>query len=566
MKNRSLVAKICAIALAICALTPISASAYGTRFDNGRNWTALPDALSGYGFGAGLAVSADGSIIYVGSSQIRFSQDGGQTWSNRSGAIDKINSPVMATSSDGSFVVAVVNQERTWISNNYGVTWTAALPTGQWQRLAMSSTGQFIAVTNTGGFLYVSQNYGASFTRTSVAQVIEGQDIMSDVAMSADGSKVMVSTKSWTGVGKVFLSNNYGASFSAIPTSNLPIKDWQNVEVSGDGMTLLASSTYDVVWISRDGGSTWALSPVTGVSGLTRNSTILSSAISYDGSKIALGLYGTVVISIDTGRNWETRPGSENRNFYTTAMSQDGLTMFANDAGTLMRSLPSKIWFDVNAGTVTIMNTDTECPSDTGTVTSVTAQSVLLINDTATVSADTPSYFYFTETNTALFGAGYDYGSKQLTDCSYSKMTGNVTVTRGPFIASSGAAYSETTTAGNTDFVQYIGNMNSIGTAYTDTNPCGNIGVANINVANRCDFSVTDGTRQGNWTALTQGVSRVWRSGISSATTPARTGVVNTSGHPALMFVIVKALKSRIQGAPANTSWVATETFTVTTA
>jgi hypothetical protein len=216
-----------------------------------------------------------------------------------------------------------------------------------------------------------------------------------------------------------------------------------------------------------------------------------------------------------------------------------------------------------STGTVTISNVSTQCPTDTGTVTSVTAQSVLLINDTATVSADTGSYFYFTETNTALFGAGYDYGTKMLTDCSFSKMIGNVTITRGPFIASAGPTYSETTTAGNTDFVQYIGNMNSTGTAYTDTNPCGNIGVANINVANKCDFSVTDGTRQGNWTALTLGVSRVWRSGISSGVTPANTGVVSTSAHPALMFVIVKALKSKIQSAPANTSWVATETFTV---
>jgi hypothetical protein len=533
---------------------------------NGQKWTALPAALSGYGFGAGLAVSADGQTIYVGASQIRFSNDGGETWSNRSGAIDVINSPVLATSADGSFVVAVVNQERTWISSNYGVTWTAALPKGQWQRLGMSSTGQYIAVTNTGGFLYVSRDFGASFTKTSVAQVIEGQDIMSDVAMSADGSKVIVSTKSWTGIGKVFLSTNFGATFSSIPTANLPISDWQNVDISGDGMTLLASVNSNIIWISRNGGSTWSLSPVTSSAGLTSASKVESSSISYDGSKIIIGLTASIVISTDFGLTWSTRAGAPNVTFYTAATSQDGYIIFANGGGTLYRSLPSTAWYDF--GTVTIMG-GAACPTDTGTFTSVSAQSVVLIIDTSTVANDLPTYYYFTETNTALWGANYDYGAKQNIDCSYSSMLGSVSLTRGPFIASAGTTYSETSTIGaNTDFIQYVGNLNQGGdgiTTYALDNACGNLNVPHLNVANSCDF--TDAAKQKDWPTLATGGTLVWRTGVTSAPTSlVRTGTFSTSSTPGVAFVVVKALKSKINAAPINTSWVSTETFTVTTA
>jgi hypothetical protein len=179
-------------------------------------------------------------------------------------------------------------------------------------------------------------------------------------------------------------------------------------------------------------------------------------------------------------------------------------------------------------------------------------------------SCDVSTYFYYTETNTALWGAGYDYGAKMDAACVRQWMTGNVTISRGPFVSSAGTTYSETTTVGNTDFVQYVGNINATGSTYTSTNNCGNLGVPNLNVANLCDFTINDGTRQGTWPILSQGTPLTWRTGVTTGVTPAKTGNVTTSSHPAVAFVIVKALKSKINSAPINTSWVSTETFTVT--
>jgi hypothetical protein len=219
-----------------------------------------------------------------------------------------------------------------------------------------------------------------------------------------------------------------------------------------------------------------------------------------------------------------------------------------------------------SAGTVTINNYMLPtCPTDTSTVTSVQAQSVLLILDTATVKTVTDSndYHFYTETNTALWGATYDYGMYQTAGCSYSEMDGSMHLSRGPFIASSGAQYSETSTIGaNADFIQYVGNLNLSGTSWSHTNNCGNLNVPNLNVANSCDF--TDANKQAEWPRVDTGSSQLVRTGVRSGVSLPKTGTHITSQQAATVFVIVKAKKTTIAKAPANTSWVSTETFTVT--
>lgn len=212
----------------------------------------------------------------------------------------------------------------------------------------------------------------------------------------------------------------------------------------------------------------------------------------------------------------------------------------------------------LSAGTVAISNM---CPVDTSTVTSVQAQSVLLVLDTATVAIDTTDYHYYTETNTALWGAAYDYGQKQNLDCTYLNLTGTMTLTRGPFI-SSVPGYSETSAAGSADFVQYIGNLNLSGTTYSFTNNCGNTTVPNLNVANPCDF--LDSNKQAEWPAVYLGTSQLVRTGVRSGIPLPTSGVHTTAGHAATIFIVMKAKKSVIAAAPANTNWVSSETFTIT--
>jgi len=544
--RRLRIAKFCAIALALCVLSPLSANGFGTTLDNGRDWTALPDALTGYGFGGGLAVSADGQIIYVGGTQIRFSNDGGKTWSNRSGNIDVVSGPSVATSASGEYVVAVTNLRRPWVSSDYGMTWNAPLAVDGGQITSMSSSGQYIVVTNTGGFLYISRDYGVSFSMISVAPEIENKDVMSDVEISANGSRILVSTRS--PIGKIYISNDFGASFSEIPESKLPNQSWDLVDISGDGLTLFAAKNIDTLWISRDGGTNWSLRPVPG--GLA-SSKLYSSAVSYDGLKITIGIVGTVITSSDAGTTWESRPGSGNLRWFQVASSQDGYILYGNGGGTTMyKSTPTQIWFD--QGTVTFFLPT--CDDFSGRVTSIGASSVALVLDTLTagLNTDGSTYAYYTETDTAGWGAVYDYGQSRNEVCEYASLSGTVTLTRGRFISTSSPGNSETTT-NTTDFIQYVGNTKAIGVyggAYRG-GACGNLSVpraASITVS--CNASILSG-----YTTLSHSGSVLWRDGSQT------TGVGGTQSSQA--YVLVKVKKSALVGASGAT-FIATETFTMT--
>jgi hypothetical protein len=187
--------------------------------------------------------------------------------------------------------------------------------------------------------------------------------------------------------------------------------------------------------------------------------------------------------------------------------------------------------------------------------TSVAARSVLLMSDTmsANANSDAATYIYFTETDTALWGAEYNYGSTQdQATCMPNALTGTVTITRGRFM-SNAPAYSETTT-NTVDFIQYIGNTKITGVnsgAYKGS-ACGNMTLpraASVTVS--CSSGVL-----ADYSQLTQSGSVAWRDGSQTS------GVSGNQSSNA--YVVVKVRKGAIAGAPALASFVSTETFTVT--
>ena len=213
-----------------------------------------------------------------------------------------------------------------------------------------------------------------------------------------------------------------------------------------------------------------------------------------------------------------------------------------------------------SAGTVSFELTT--CDSLPGSYdTSVAARSVTLYSDTASAVAnsDAATYIYFTMKDITSWGATYNYGSTQnQATCDAEEMNGTVTITRGRFMATySGSpvpSVSETTTS-TLDFIQYVGNTKLAGVnggAYRG-NACGNMTVTSraANVTQSCSSGIL-----ADYSQLPQNGSVAWRDNTQ------KTGVNgNQSSHA---YVVVKVRKAHIAAAAGGTSFVSTETFTVT--
>ena len=186
--------------------------------------------------------------------------------------------------------------------------------------------------------------------------------------------------------------------------------------------------------------------------------------------------------------------------------------------------------------------------------TSIAAASVVLIVDTATAAAnsDGATYIYYTETDTALWGATYSYGEARDPICQYSDLEGSVVINRGRFI-SSAPAYSETTT-NISDFMQYVGNLKNAGVNggnYVGI-ACGNLGVPHAaSVTRSCSSGILS-----DYDLLTQFGMVPWR----DASQPS--GIQGQQSGNA--YTVVKIKKSVLTLAPPRSIWTATETFTLT--
>jgi hypothetical protein len=551
--NIKKIAKFCAIALVICVLSPISASGYGTKLDNGRIWFLLPNAVAGGGT-TGLSVSGDGNYVYaLDAGGVRFSTDAGTTWGDANTNLNlDLQLSDIATSNSGQYVVVTQNGGVIQISNNYGRTWSTKAgapgpdpdyPYNGGYRVAMSSSGQYVASLMIGVGVLWSSNYGASFTLRAFPP---GSAFQSDIAISGDGRKILVPDHV---AGRLMLVDGYTASFQIV--SGVPENSsWGPVAISGDGNSMMATINYKNIMVSRDGGATWFESNV--VREIPDDANYTAATMSYDGKFIGVARSGSYLLtSSDGGYNWEARPGSGRTGWTGISSTQDGMTMYANLSGVeIWKSLPSWIWYD--KGTVSFYLP--ECGADTGANTSIAAASVTLIVDTATAAAnsDGSTYIYYTETDTALWGATYNYGRERDPICQYSDLEGSVVINRGRFI-SSAPAYSETTT-NISDFMQYVGNLKNAGVNggnYVGI-ACGNLGVPHAaSVTRSCSSGILS-----DYDLLTQFGMVPWR----DASQPS--GIQGQQSGNA--FTVVKIKKSVLMLAPPRSTWTATETFTLT--
>ena len=279
-----------------------------TKFDV-KNWT-------------GIASSSDGSklVAVARNDRIYVSTDFGDTWTPR--GTTQQNWTAVASSSDGSIMLAADDWNSwIWRSTDSGVTWAATSGAPQSRRSFAMTGDATVAYADgiwrsiTGGATW----YG-SFTPPSTGY--------QSVACSADGMKVAVATG---GGGSsqvdVYVSSNGGLTWS--PRFSTASTKTPHLSVSADGsrMLLVAGSSY----VSSDGGNTWTYATTTAERG----------AVSGDGKTMALvgsstGGPGGLSLSTDGGVSWaavRTSPLWAD----SIALSTDGnRAVFAGNGGAIV--------------------------------------------------------------------------------------------------------------------------------------------------------------------------------------------------------------------------------------
>ena len=269
--------------------------------------------------GTRLVAAQDGGSIYT-------SNDSGITWIERTGAGTRTWRAV-ASSSDGNRLVAA-GGGYIYTSDNAGETWTQRTDAGNryWWSIALSSDGAKIVGTVFKGYIYTSADSGATW----VEQTVAGNRYWGYVASSSDGNKIVATEAN----GYIYTSTDSGATWAEQRSAGDHC--WAAVASSSNGTRLVAAD-YEggYIYTSTDSGTSWVQQTGAG----PRMWTAVAS--SSDGTQlVALEEDGHIHTSTDSGANWIQQTSAGSRSFETVASSSDGAKLVAAGTGSYIYTSP----------------------------------------------------------------------------------------------------------------------------------------------------------------------------------------------------------------------------------
>jgi hypothetical protein len=257
-----------------------------------------------------VASSADGTKLVAGVSpgQIYTSTDSGVSWTARD---SNRNWQAVVSSADGTKLVAAVFGGQIYTSIDSGLNWTAHDTNRNWQAVASSADGTKLVAGLFNGQLYTSTNSGVNWTAR------ESSRNWRSVASSADGTKLIAAA----GTFQLYTSIDSGVTWTARETN----RNWLGVASSTDGSKLVATVNPGQIYTSTDSGLSWT----------PRDSSRnwISVASSADGSKLvaAVSVDGQIYTSADSGVNWAAT--GSGRAWLSVASSADGSKLAAVVSG-----------------------------------------------------------------------------------------------------------------------------------------------------------------------------------------------------------------------------------------
>ena len=325
--------------------------------------SGLPDSASWRAVvasqeGNKLVAVAQGGAIWT-------SKDRGATWKASTTAPIAAGYVTVASSADGSKIVAGVNPGgKLWLSSDSGATFAAAVPlstggsnsslpvSAPWNAVAIDKSGTTIAAAEDPGKLWISNAFGVakswttsqqasnSTTTTTISSQVPVSAPYTSVIVSRDGQRISASSFR----GTIYSSADAGKTWVAqrgAPAAAL----WQGLASSSDGTTLLAADqSPGSLWISKDAGATFAA--VAQTSGAPVSAMWRHVASTDDGKTLAAVVEGGGVWrSSDAGASWKQLGGGlpAAANWHYVTMSAGGSVMAAVSNG-------GKVWVSYDAG------------------------------------------------------------------------------------------------------------------------------------------------------------------------------------------------------------------------
>jgi hypothetical protein len=282
----------------------------------GQTWSATPSPTGSW---SAIASSADGTKLVAADEyhSLWTSPDSGITWSSS-------NSPVgnwmsVASSADGNKLVAVAagsgyggiytstNSGGTWLSNDFA--------SFNWYGVASSADGnKLLAVAGFGampGLIWTSTDAGGNWTTSNVPG---GYHAFTCAASSADGKKLIIGEY----YGHIYTSTNYGMTWRENQLSSYTMS-FNAVASSADGSRLVAvvalASFGDGIFVSSNSGASWS-----SVYTIKPWSSIASSA---DGTKL-VATSNYILTSFDSGITWTANNSLPSNGNYFVGSSADG--------------------------------------------------------------------------------------------------------------------------------------------------------------------------------------------------------------------------------------------------
>jgi hypothetical protein len=257
----------------------------------------------------------------------------GAIWTQQTGS-GTGNWSAIASSYDGSNLVARLFSGYIYRSSNAGVSWTplTSAPSGAWRQLCTSSDGTFIAATFYNGYIWTSTDSGVTW----VAQSNSGVRPWFAIACSADGSNLVAGANEQN----IYTSADGGATWTEQTGSGTGF--WWKMASSADGSIIIAAeqayqNSNAYIHTSSDYGVTWTTRSNAG----QRNWTGITS--SADGTKLAACSLdsGNIYTSADSGVTWTEVVFSPGVGWRDITSSTDG---------TILSAVGNKVYTSSNSG------------------------------------------------------------------------------------------------------------------------------------------------------------------------------------------------------------------------